>query len=275
MTTWDDATIGLARGWPCTEMPYSTSVPMTRRTLMRRAYASGLQAVASGRWAGGPTRRAAPRRPGAVDRGRDGAAGAACAGLRGRVLEIGFGSGLNIELYPPAVDLASTRSSPSDLGWALSAARRAGATGPIDARRPRRSAAGRRRTRRTTPCCRRSPCARSPTPAPRPRGGTPGAAAGRHLPLPRARPGPRRRRWRGGSAGSSRCSGGLPAAATSAVTSRPWCGRARVGPRASYLPGPGARRPVGLRVRGPGRLVSDHSDAGDRGGRGAGARPRR
>ncbi|GAA1535406.1 hypothetical protein GCM10009788_42750 [Nocardioides humi] len=38
MTTCDDATIGLAVGWPWTEMPYSTSVPITRRTLMRPAY---------------------------------------------------------------------------------------------------------------------------------------------------------------------------------------------------------------------------------------------
>src|SRR4051794_1964658 len=30
--------MGLARGWPTTEMPYSTSVPMTRRTDMRPAY---------------------------------------------------------------------------------------------------------------------------------------------------------------------------------------------------------------------------------------------
>ncbi len=39
MTTCEEATIGLAMGWPCTEMPYSTSVPITRRTLMERAYA--------------------------------------------------------------------------------------------------------------------------------------------------------------------------------------------------------------------------------------------
>src|SRR6478735_597682 len=35
MTNWEDATIGLADGCPCTEMPYSTSVPITRRTLIR------------------------------------------------------------------------------------------------------------------------------------------------------------------------------------------------------------------------------------------------
>jgi ubiquinone/menaquinone biosynthesis C-methylase UbiE len=47
----------------------------------------------------------------------------ACAGLAGRVLEIGFGSGLNIEKYPPEV--ASVDAvEPADAGWALSAGRR-------------------------------------------------------------------------------------------------------------------------------------------------------
>jgi len=31
--------MGLAWGWPCTEMPYSISVPITRRTVTVRAYA--------------------------------------------------------------------------------------------------------------------------------------------------------------------------------------------------------------------------------------------
>ena len=34
LTTRELATIGLARGWPVTEMPNSVSVPITRRTLM-------------------------------------------------------------------------------------------------------------------------------------------------------------------------------------------------------------------------------------------------
>ena len=34
LTTWLDSVVGLAVGCPGTEMPYSTSVPMTRRTLM-------------------------------------------------------------------------------------------------------------------------------------------------------------------------------------------------------------------------------------------------
>ncbi|GAA0262129.1 hypothetical protein GCM10009539_54890 [Cryptosporangium japonicum] len=37
-TIWDEVTIGLAPGWPGTEMPYSTSVPMIRRALMGEAY---------------------------------------------------------------------------------------------------------------------------------------------------------------------------------------------------------------------------------------------
>src|SRR3954462_7050493 len=39
-TTWLDSVVGLAVGCPGTEMPYSTSVPMTRRTLMQQPYAS-------------------------------------------------------------------------------------------------------------------------------------------------------------------------------------------------------------------------------------------
>ena len=48
----------------------------------------------------------------------------ACAGLTGRVLELGFGSGLNIDAYPPSVS-AVDAVEPSDLGWELSAKRRA------------------------------------------------------------------------------------------------------------------------------------------------------
>ncbi|WP_408899299.1 class I SAM-dependent methyltransferase [Nocardioides sp. R1-1] len=51
---------------------------------------------------------------------------AACAGLAGRVLEVGFGSGLNIGHYPAGVtEVAAVE--PSDRGWELSARRRAGA----------------------------------------------------------------------------------------------------------------------------------------------------
>lgn len=56
---------------------------------------------------------------------------ATCAGLTGRVLEIGFGSGLNVRWYPPEVT-AVTAIEPSDLGWELSERRRARTTVPIE-----------------------------------------------------------------------------------------------------------------------------------------------
>ena len=47
-----------------------------------------------------------------------------CRGLHGRVLEIGFGGGLNLRFYPAGV--ASVAAvEPSDVGWKLSAERRA------------------------------------------------------------------------------------------------------------------------------------------------------
>ena len=54
----------------------------------------------------------------------------ACAGLTGRVLEIGFGSGLNVGRYPAAVTGVDA-VEPSDLGWELSADRRDAANVPI------------------------------------------------------------------------------------------------------------------------------------------------
>lgn len=54
----------------------------------------------------------------------------ACRGLGGRVLEIGFGSGLNVGCYPAEVDSVDA-VEPSDLGWARSAERRATARVPI------------------------------------------------------------------------------------------------------------------------------------------------
>ena len=57
----------------------------------------------------------------------------ACAPLRGRVLEIGFGGGLNIQWYPPAVTSVAA-VEPSDVGWGLSERRRARTEVPIERR---------------------------------------------------------------------------------------------------------------------------------------------
>lgn len=57
--------------------------------------------------------------------------GDVCSGLAGRVLEIGFGSGLNIRWYPPAVTSISA-VEPSDAGWRLSAKRRARCGVPLE-----------------------------------------------------------------------------------------------------------------------------------------------
>ena len=48
----------------------------------------------------------------------------ACAGLSGRVLEIGFGGGLNLVHLPPEVESVGA-VEPSDTGWRLSEKRRA------------------------------------------------------------------------------------------------------------------------------------------------------
>lgn len=55
----------------------------------------------------------------------------ACAGLTGRVLEIGFGSGLNVRWYPGEVT-GVTAIEPSDLGWEMSERRRARTDLPIE-----------------------------------------------------------------------------------------------------------------------------------------------
>jgi SAM-dependent methyltransferase len=57
----------------------------------------------------------------------------ACAPLRGRVLELGFGGGLNVRFYPPAVtEVAAVE--PSDVGWGISERRRERSELPIERR---------------------------------------------------------------------------------------------------------------------------------------------
>jgi ubiquinone/menaquinone biosynthesis C-methylase UbiE len=57
--------------------------------------------------------------------------GAACAGLTGRVLELGFGTGLNVRWYPSEVT-SVTAIEPSDVGWRMSEKRRARTSVPIE-----------------------------------------------------------------------------------------------------------------------------------------------
>jgi len=54
-----------------------------------------------------------------------------CAGLTGAVVEVGFGSGLNIPYYPEAVTRVAA-VEPSDVGWRLAAKNLARATVPIE-----------------------------------------------------------------------------------------------------------------------------------------------
>ncbi|MGW0357852.1 class I SAM-dependent methyltransferase [Nocardia nova] len=54
-----------------------------------------------------------------------------CAGLRGRVVEIGFGSGRNVPFYPAGVSRVSA-VEPADLGWRLAAARVADSPVPVE-----------------------------------------------------------------------------------------------------------------------------------------------
>src|SRR4051794_17918098 len=54
-----------------------------------------------------------------------------CAGLAGDVVEIGFGSGLNVPYYPSAVTRIAA-VEPADLGWQLAGKRLAATTVPIE-----------------------------------------------------------------------------------------------------------------------------------------------
>ncbi len=53
-----------------------------------------------------------------------------CAEMSGRVLELGFGSGLNTRFYPDDVESIDA-VEPSDVGWALSERRRADCATPV------------------------------------------------------------------------------------------------------------------------------------------------
>lgn len=54
-----------------------------------------------------------------------------CAGLHGRVLEIGFGSGLNVPFYPDAVDSVSA-VEPADEAWKIAGKRLVGSRVPVE-----------------------------------------------------------------------------------------------------------------------------------------------
>src|SRR3990170_243297 len=54
-----------------------------------------------------------------------------CAGLHGQVVEVGFGSGLNIPYYPAEVSSLAA-IEPADTGWTLAGKRLAGTGVPVE-----------------------------------------------------------------------------------------------------------------------------------------------
>src|SRR3954465_10061475 len=64
LTTWLDNVVGFAPGWPGTEIPYSISVPITRRTLMRLRLGVGTDTEAGIVTGAGTGADGAARRPG-------------------------------------------------------------------------------------------------------------------------------------------------------------------------------------------------------------------